>query len=470
MFARGLVVDPSNTSRLYLAGYQGFAAPGVGGLFRSTDAGATWTRTAFDGPDVLEIALDSSDANRVYAATATGLQVSTDGGTTFAPNAAFALISSMPVWSVVVDPTVPTTLWASTVAPDLGAPAPRVSSVIARSGDRGASWEVLRAETDQPKWYAERLILDPNVPSLVYTLTGVRGVGAFEIVNDLTLSMTQSANGGASLDLRAENHGTFAGTAARIVAKLPAGLTGVAATPDAGTTCAIAASVLTCNTGVIRPAASTSVHVTYTPVGSAALAVSASLDAHERDGDMSNNAVQAGEVVDLSLTLVPSAMTVTSGGTLTYTASVKNNALRDASGASVTFTAGTGLTLGTTLPSGCTASGSQVTCTLTTLAAGASRDLSFPATATGTGSLTATAVVTALASAVDVATANDNANAAITSNAPPPPSTGGGGNTGGTSGGGGGGSLDVTVLLVGFLAAMASARRRLAILRGQCAY
>ena len=81
-----MAVDPANGARIFLAGYQGFFPAGVGGLYLSTNAGINWNRVGFAGQDVNDVAIDPTDSNRVYAATASGLQVSTNGGAIFVRN------------------------------------------------------------------------------------------------------------------------------------------------------------------------------------------------------------------------------------------------------------------------------------------------------------------------------------------------------------------------------------------------
>ena len=68
----GGTVDTSNGARIFLAGYQGFFPAGVGGLYFSSNAGVNWNRIGFAGQDVNDVAIDPTDSNRVYAATAAG--------------------------------------------------------------------------------------------------------------------------------------------------------------------------------------------------------------------------------------------------------------------------------------------------------------------------------------------------------------------------------------------------------------
>jgi uncharacterized repeat protein (TIGR01451 family) len=453
-----LVADPANGNRLFLAAYQGFGPAGKGGLYRSVDGGVHWTQS-FNGVDVRDVAIDPSDSHHVYAATALGLRVSTDGGDSFSLNTPFSIITSLPASAVAVDPVIPTTIYAASVDPDAGANFHQsVSSHILRSVDRGQTWEVLRADTNTPDWFVGDLTLDPTLPSLIYAATGVRGVAAFEIQNDLALTLTghsgvRPLGSASSFDLRAENHGTLSATGMHLSVQLPAGLTNVAATPSVGA-CAVAGTVVTCDVPVMPPAAALTVHVTYTPPVAMAIPLSATLSAHERDNDTGNNSATAsataGEVVDLRVTVAPSVTTVNTGANLTYTVQVANAGPSDSSAETVTFGLASGMSLGATLPTGCSASGTQVTCALGALVVGASQSLPFTATANTAGSSVATVSIAAASTASDLDTTNNSQQATVTVTTPAP------GGSGSTSGGGG--SIDFTVLF-GLLVALGRANR-----------
>lgn len=90
-----IVIDPNNTSVLYAGTGEGFfnsdAVRGLG-IFKSTDAGATWSQL----PGTVEpavpfgaffrvndIVISPADSNRLYAATRYGVWRSTDAGTTW---------------------------------------------------------------------------------------------------------------------------------------------------------------------------------------------------------------------------------------------------------------------------------------------------------------------------------------------------------------------------------------------------
>src|SRR6516225_7400392 len=106
--------DPSNPASVFAAAQQG--------VFKSTDAGLTWTATGLTQA-AFALAIAPVTSSTVYAGTDSGLFKSTDGGTTWST----AGVSS-PVSSVEIDPANPTTLFAS------------IGSQIIKSADGGANW------------------------------------------------------------------------------------------------------------------------------------------------------------------------------------------------------------------------------------------------------------------------------------------------------------------------------------------
>ncbi len=87
-----LAIDPNNTQVLYAGTGEGFfngdSVRGLG-IFKTTDGGASWTQLPSTvGSNffyVNQVRISPTDSNRVFAATRSGVWRSTDGGATFDP-------------------------------------------------------------------------------------------------------------------------------------------------------------------------------------------------------------------------------------------------------------------------------------------------------------------------------------------------------------------------------------------------
>ncbi len=147
-----IIIDPRNSDVVYVAS-QGplFSAGGERGLYKTTDGGATWTRSLFisDHTGITDFVLDPKNADVIYAATYPrrrhvgqaiggspegGLHKSTDGGKTWTK-----LGNGLPTGDVgraglaIEGRTSPTQLFAFIEA-SAG------QSGLYRSTDDGASW------------------------------------------------------------------------------------------------------------------------------------------------------------------------------------------------------------------------------------------------------------------------------------------------------------------------------------------
>lgn len=147
-----IVVDPRNTDVVYVAS-QGplFSAGGERGLYKTTDGGATWTRSLFisENTGITDVVLDPKNPDVVYAAAYPrrrhvgqaiggspegGLHKSTDGGKTWTK-----LANGLPTGDVgraalaVEGRTSPTQLFAFIEASG-------TQSGLYRSTDDGATW------------------------------------------------------------------------------------------------------------------------------------------------------------------------------------------------------------------------------------------------------------------------------------------------------------------------------------------
>jgi photosystem II stability/assembly factor-like uncharacterized protein len=97
-----LAIDPANPRIAY-------AAVGADELFKTTDGGATWSRTNVGG--VYRVVIDPSRSSTLYAAVAIGVMKSRDGGSTWARADAGLTFG---VGGLAIDPHTPDTLYAGT--------------------------------------------------------------------------------------------------------------------------------------------------------------------------------------------------------------------------------------------------------------------------------------------------------------------------------------------------------------------
>jgi hypothetical protein len=141
------------------------AGTASGGVYRSTDSGATWTPTPMPGMQAAETVWDlkrsPSLASRVYAATTRGVYVSTDSGATWTISSDGMPFTS--VFRIAVDPALPNVLWAGTT-----------SNGIFRSLNAGLTWENANGEniaTDLEQSKISSVFILPGSPPSVFAGT-----------------------------------------------------------------------------------------------------------------------------------------------------------------------------------------------------------------------------------------------------------------------------------------------------------
>lgn len=127
---------PENPAAYVMAGSatKGSLFAGVAqGLSRSDDGGETWTPvTPLAGGWVIAVATDPSDAERVFAFSERGMKLSTDGGTTWDPSLG-GLPPTAKILSIAVSPADGSIVYAAD------------PTTIYVSKDGGKTWSVVRA-------------------------------------------------------------------------------------------------------------------------------------------------------------------------------------------------------------------------------------------------------------------------------------------------------------------------------------
>ncbi len=155
-----VVVAPSDPNVIYVGSGEGLARPDLSvgdGVFKSTDAGKTWTHLPGlrDAQQIPNIAVDPKNANRLFVAVAghpygpnkeRGIYRSTDGGRTF--QAVLQKDENVGGADVDIDPLDPNivlaTLWEERQGPWENAQWRGTGAGIYKSTDGGTTWKQLK--------------------------------------------------------------------------------------------------------------------------------------------------------------------------------------------------------------------------------------------------------------------------------------------------------------------------------------
>ena len=175
-----LVVDPTNSSVVYLGAAQG-------GVWKSTNGGTSWTPLTDDQPSLAigSLAINPNNSSVIYAGTGEenfsgdsyygqGILKSTDGGSTWTQLAGiFAPPSTAPAYigSVAVEPGNSSVLLAAVGTVGVVTSG---TGYVARSADGGATWtKVLNASSGHA---ATSVFFDPSNGSIAYAALQNGGV------------------------------------------------------------------------------------------------------------------------------------------------------------------------------------------------------------------------------------------------------------------------------------------------------
>jgi photosystem II stability/assembly factor-like uncharacterized protein len=156
-----LEVDPRNPSKAYAAvcAAESTTTPAEGGLFRTTDAGASWSLVeGLDVCQVLDLAIDPRNPARLFAGTVSGLYRSDDGGTSWRAQ------TGPPLWTTVTavlfDPSAPGTLYA--LDDEKG---------FVKSSNGGATWKASNRGLPTPRQRLSGLTVSTDGPKTLYLRT-----------------------------------------------------------------------------------------------------------------------------------------------------------------------------------------------------------------------------------------------------------------------------------------------------------
>lgn len=162
-----LAIDPADHDVVYAAttSYDSigpYARPG--GVFKSTDGGATWVarNAGLEYPYVTAMAIHPGDPAQVYAGTTSALFASTDAGATWSLT---SLGLGYTVRGIVFDPVSSTTRYVLTPG-------------VRKSTDAGGTWSFISPVGLEPR----ALVVDPVSPDTLY-LASYGGFGLYKSTN-----------------------------------------------------------------------------------------------------------------------------------------------------------------------------------------------------------------------------------------------------------------------------------------------
>ena len=173
-FTNVLAVDPTNASVVYSGHFTG--------LMKSTDGGNSWTRIntpPLNSPSVFSIVFDPATPSTMYVGASTGVFKSTDSGATWIPQNNFGIAGVPNVRRLAIDPTTPLTIYAGTSG-----------NGLFKSTNGGGVWTAMNnGMGGSSPTVISTVVIDPANPSTIYTGHGTGNGGG---------GINKSTNGGAS--------------------------------------------------------------------------------------------------------------------------------------------------------------------------------------------------------------------------------------------------------------------------------
>jgi len=203
-----IAVAPSDPSILYVASGEGLLRPDLSvgdGIYRSTDAGRTWTHLGLtDGQQIPALAVDPHDSNRLFAAVLghpygpnpeRGIYRSLDGGAHWErvlykdPDTGGS--------TVAIDPSRPNTVYAALWQERLGPWEDNnefggTGGGLFKSTDGGTTWTQLSAGL--PKDLTQiNIAIAPSMPDRLYAIVGTTEAGDYSSAKGLGVFRSDDA-------------------------------------------------------------------------------------------------------------------------------------------------------------------------------------------------------------------------------------------------------------------------------------
>ena len=164
-----IAVDPTNAAVVYL----GLEFDGV---FKSTNGGDNWTsvNVPLDNAPVSTIVFDPATPSTMYVGSRKGAFKSTDSGNTWLPINNFGTLITPDVRAIAIDPTTPATIYAGTLG-----------SGLFKSTNSGSNWTAINNGMSGD--FVNAIVIDSSNPATIYVGHGFSSV-----------SIDKTTNGGAS--------------------------------------------------------------------------------------------------------------------------------------------------------------------------------------------------------------------------------------------------------------------------------
>jgi parallel beta-helix repeat protein len=175
LLTNSIAVDPTNAAVVYI----GLQSDGV---FKSIDGGDNWSKVNVPLNDavVASVVFDPVTKSTMYVGSSKGVFKSTDSGSTWAPINNFGTANAPNVRTIAIDPVTPTTIYAGTFG-DGG---------LYKSTNGGSNWTLMNSGMSGGDFaVVNAIVFDPSNPATIYVGHGFSGVGD---------GIDKSTNGGAS--------------------------------------------------------------------------------------------------------------------------------------------------------------------------------------------------------------------------------------------------------------------------------